>query len=127
LRKPAPLALALPETSEADHHGRPSFRVRGRIFATVPDQEHLRIMIDEGGIHAAAAEHPAACQAFSWGTRLAYVVVELAAIAPEQLAGLLSDTWFRNAAPALARPSLTDDEGRFVPLSLRAGKEAQAP
>jgi len=93
----------LPETTEADHHGRPSFRVRGRIFATVPDQEHLRIMVDEGGIHAAVAEHPAACQAFSWGKRRACVVVELAAIAPEQLAEQLRDAWIRNAAPALAR------------------------
>jgi len=30
------LALALPETVEQDHHGIPSFRVRGKIFATAP-------------------------------------------------------------------------------------------
>ena len=29
------LALALPEAVEADHHGFPSFRVKGKIFATV--------------------------------------------------------------------------------------------
>jgi len=28
------LALALPESVEHDHHGRPSFRVAGKIFAT---------------------------------------------------------------------------------------------
>jgi hypothetical protein len=28
------LALALPEAVEQDHHGRPSFRVAGKIFAT---------------------------------------------------------------------------------------------
>jgi hypothetical protein len=28
------LALQLPEATEQDHHGRPSFRV-GRIFATI--------------------------------------------------------------------------------------------
>ena len=29
------LALALPEVVERDHHGMPSFRVRGRIFCTI--------------------------------------------------------------------------------------------
>jgi hypothetical protein len=28
------LALGLPEAVEQDHHGRPSFRVGGKIFAT---------------------------------------------------------------------------------------------
>jgi len=34
------LALALPEVVEQDHHGRPSFRVAGRILATLWDHEH---------------------------------------------------------------------------------------
>ena len=29
------IALALPDAIEQDHHGRPSFRVRGKIFATL--------------------------------------------------------------------------------------------
>lgn len=96
-------ALALPETTEVDHHGIPSFRVQGRIFATVPDAEHLRIMVDEDGIHAAVAEHAAACQELYWGKRLACVVVELAAIAPEPLRELLIEAWFQKAPTALAR------------------------
>ena len=36
------LALALPESAEQDHHGFPSFRIRGRIFATLPDDTHVR-------------------------------------------------------------------------------------
>ena len=32
------LALGLPETVEQDHHGRPSFRVCKRIFATLWDR-----------------------------------------------------------------------------------------
>jgi hypothetical protein len=35
------LALALPETVEQDHHGRPSFRVTGKIFATLWDEQHM--------------------------------------------------------------------------------------
>ncbi|MDB5334558.1 MAG: hypothetical protein JWN70_177 [Planctomycetaceae bacterium] len=34
------LALALPETVEAEHMGHPDFRVRGKIFATLgPDED----------------------------------------------------------------------------------------
>ncbi|MGI8921682.1 MAG: hypothetical protein ACR2HD_08460 [Solirubrobacteraceae bacterium] len=44
------LALALPGTIEQDHHGRPSFRVAGRIFATLWDPGHVNIMLDQAGI-----------------------------------------------------------------------------
>ena len=33
-KKARRLALALPDAVEEDHHGRPSFRVGGKIFAT---------------------------------------------------------------------------------------------
>ncbi|HEV3460901.1 MAG TPA: MmcQ/YjbR family DNA-binding protein [Candidatus Dormibacteraeota bacterium] len=39
------IALWLPEATEQDHHGRPSFRVRGKIFATL-----WAARIDEVGI-----------------------------------------------------------------------------
>jgi hypothetical protein len=65
------LALGLPEATEPDHHGMVSFRVRGKIFATVPDDTHLRVMVDEMEIRAAVAENPNACQEFYWGKRLA--------------------------------------------------------
>ena len=47
------LALALPEAVEQDHHGRPSFRVGGKIFATIWDDEHVNVMLDEAEILAA--------------------------------------------------------------------------
>ena len=41
------LALALPEAIEADHHGFPSFRVRGKIFCTLrPDTARLMVKLD---------------------------------------------------------------------------------
>lgn len=72
-------ALALPEVTIADHQGLDSFRVRGRIFATVPDDDHIRIMVDPVDITAAVAEYPDACAPLYWGARLACVVVTLAA------------------------------------------------
>jgi hypothetical protein len=96
------LALGLPEAVEAEHHGFPSYRVRGRIFATAPDSEHLHVMLDEAGIREAVAEDPVACSEKWWGRRLACVRVELAHADPERVAEMLEDAW-RGKAPARLR------------------------
>ncbi|MDX6721539.1 MAG: hypothetical protein QOJ63_3793 [Solirubrobacteraceae bacterium] len=97
------LALALPQAVERDHHGMASFRVRGKIFATVPDERHLRVMADEGDILAAVAEDPAACSPLTWGGRVACVVVELALASPQLVEELLTDAWRRKAPRLLVR------------------------
>ena len=41
-------ALSLPETNEEPHFHFSSFRVRGKIFATVaPDAEHLHVFVGD--------------------------------------------------------------------------------
>jgi hypothetical protein len=87
------LALALPEAVEQDHHGRPSFRVGGKIFATQWDDEHMNVMLDEDGIRTAIESEPQACEEVWWGKRLAAVRVRLAGVDPEQLETLLTDAW----------------------------------
>ena len=87
------LALALPGSVEQDHHGRPSFRVDKRIFATLWDPEHMNVMLDESGILTAVQAHPEVCAEVMWGKRLAAVRVTLPAAAPDLLADLLSDAW----------------------------------
>ena len=67
------LALALPEAVEQDHHGRPSFRVAGKIFATQWDSEHMNVMLDEGGILTVVQANPGVCEEVHWGKRLAAV------------------------------------------------------
>jgi hypothetical protein len=96
-------ALTLPEAVEQDHHGMRSFRIRGRIFATVPDDDHLRVMVDEGEIHAAVAEDPEAFAEFWWGKRLSCVVVDLRAAPPDQVREMLTDAWRRKAPRTLVR------------------------
>jgi hypothetical protein len=87
------LALALPEAVEQDHHGRPSFRVAGRIFATLWDPTHVNVMLDGPGILTAVQAAPDCCAERWWGKRLAAVSVDLE-IAPEALlAELLRDAW----------------------------------
>jgi hypothetical protein len=87
------IALALPETVEQDHHGRPSFRVRKRIFATLWDPEHMNVMVDQPGILTAVAEHPEVCQEVYWGKRLAAVRVDLGRADENLLEELLEDAW----------------------------------
>ena len=96
------LALALPEAVEQDHHGRPSFRVGGKIFATLWDPEHLNVMLDEGGILTAVDARPEACEPVRWGKRLAAVRVDLTRADSELLADLLDDAW-ETKAPARLR------------------------
>ena len=86
-------ALALPDTVEADHHGRPSFRVGGRIFATIWDETTVNVMLDEPGIRTAVAAHPGWCSERYWGKRLAAVAVDLPHAVESALAELLADAW----------------------------------
>ena len=85
-------ALALDGATERDHHGRPSYR-RRVIFATVPDDGHLHVMLDEEGIRDAVAEHPGWCEEKWWGKRLAAVRVDLATADPAVVRELLEDAW----------------------------------
>jgi hypothetical protein len=97
------LALGLAETTEQDHHGMPSWRVQGKIFATVPDRDHVRVMVDKDDIRAVAAQYPAACQEFWWGPRLACVVVDLRTAPRHLVIELLHDAWRRKAPKRLLR------------------------
>jgi len=82
-------ALRLDGAVEMPHHGFPSFRA-GRIFATLPDPEHLHVMLHEGDIRAAAAEWPW-CSEKWWGGKLAAVRVTLADADPGVVDELLRD------------------------------------
>ena len=98
------LALALPEAVEQDHHGRPSFRVGGKIFATLWDESHMNVMLDEGGILTAVQAEPGTCAEVWWGKRLAAVRVDLRSADEELLAGLLEDAWEGKAGARVQRP-----------------------
>ncbi len=95
-------ALSLPEAVEEDHHGRPSFRVRGKIFATLWSDERLNVMLDEGGIRTAVDSAPGACHEVWWGKRLAAVGVDLSSVEREFVRDLLTDAWEEKAPAALS-------------------------
>jgi hypothetical protein len=97
------LALSLPEAVELDHHGRPSFRVGGKIFATIWNEHRMNVMLDEGGIRTAVESAPDACEDVWWGKRLAAVGVTLARADRDLLSDLLADAWERKAPKRLLR------------------------
>jgi hypothetical protein len=93
------LALALPDAIEQDHHGRPSFRVGKRIFATLWDAEHMNVMVDEPGVLTSTQAHPDVCQEVWWGKRLAAVRVDLRTADEQLVAELLEDAWEQKRRP----------------------------
>jgi hypothetical protein len=95
------IALSLPEAHEQDHHGRPSFRVSTRIFATLWDEEHMNVMLDEGGIRTVTQAHPDVCTEFWWGQRLRAVHVDVRRADDDLLRELLTEAWERKAPKRL--------------------------
>jgi hypothetical protein len=100
----ASLALALPGVTEADHHGRRSFRVgAGKILATVPADGVLNVMVGDDLAHAASAQP--GVELLWWGKQLSGVRVELTAVDPALLDELLQEAWSLRAPAALRRPA----------------------
>ena len=95
------IALALPQAKEADHHGRPSFRVNDKVFATFWDDATMNIMVDEAMTHRASERFPRACQPFQWGSRIAALNVRLSEIEADVLRDLLHIAWTRTAPKGL--------------------------
>jgi hypothetical protein len=95
--------LALPEAVEQAHWGNPSFRVRGRIFATLPDEGHANVMIDPFDVEAVVGENPESCRELWWGKQLSGVRVSLAQASPQMVEALLEAAWRRKAPKRLLR------------------------
>jgi hypothetical protein len=96
------IALSFPETTEEPHFDMGSFRIRGKIFATVPDKQHFRVFVDEHESRAAAAEDADAFELLWWGKKLSGLSVTLAAVDRDRLHELLDDAWRRKAPKRLA-------------------------
>jgi SAM-dependent methyltransferase len=113
------LALALPEVVEQDHHGRPSFRVAGRILATLWDQEHMNVMLDEAGIRTAVELRPGICEEFWWGKRLRAAHVDLGLADKQLIRELLADAWEQKAPKRLLKDQIADAPGARSRISAR--------
>jgi hypothetical protein len=117
------LALSLPGAVQADHHGRPSFRVEGKIFATLWDEARMSVMLDEGGILTAVENAPDTCEKVWWGKRLRAVGVNLPRADPALLAELLRDAREHKAPKRLTEggPEPKDANGHMRAQSFTRG------
>ena len=99
------IALSLPASAEAPHHDMTSFRVAGKIFATVPPEgAHVHVFLEADEVAAYCAEFPGAVEELWWGKKLAGCRVTL-----------------RHATSALVRELLTESWRRRAPKKLLAG------
>jgi hypothetical protein len=93
------LALALPETAEAPHHDMTSFRVAGKIFATMPPiGGRVHVFVDDVEIDAYVAEYPFAVEELWWGAKRRGCRVLLAQATTPLVRELLTESW-RGKAP----------------------------
>ncbi|WP_369217878.1 MmcQ/YjbR family DNA-binding protein [Streptomyces flavofungini] len=96
------VALALPDTAEKLAWGMPTFRVSGKMFLTVPDDETSiavrcpKVERDELVLAEPEKFWVAAHEASS-----AWVRVRLAELDVEELTDILADSWRQAAPPGL--------------------------
>ena len=93
--------MAMPETVEQDHFGNPSFRVHGRIFATVPDANHVNVMVDAFDVESVVRENPESCSELWWEKKLSGVRVSLPDAEPAMVKALIQAAWRRKAPKRL--------------------------
>jgi hypothetical protein len=95
-------ALSLPETTEAPHFEKSSFRVKGKIFATVPTGgKTLHVRVAPHEVHALMSEDPAVFEEIRSAKNVVvenWVRVHLPAAERTQVFELLEDAW-RSLAP----------------------------
>lgn len=92
------LALTLPETAEAPHHDMTSFRVAGKLFATMPPtNDRVHVFIREDEVAAYCAEYPGVVEELWWGAKLSGCRVDLAKAERALLRELLALAWRRKA------------------------------
>jgi hypothetical protein len=99
------LALALPEAMEADHHGFPSFRVRGKIFCTLrPETARLMVKLDGEDQRNFCEAHPDAIEPVPgyWGRKGA-TFVDCTSVDDATIVTLLDIAWRRVAPKSLRR------------------------
>ena len=96
------LALDLSEATEQPHHDMTSFRVRGKIFATMPPEgDRLHVFLPDDDVASYCAEFPDAVEELWWGKKLSGCRVVL-----------------RHAYRALVREMLAESSRKKAPKSL---------
>jgi hypothetical protein len=100
-------ALSLPGTSEEPHFHYSSFRVRGKIFVTVPpDGQFAHIFVGDEQRDRALALYPEVVENLMWGKKIVGVRVSLAKARVGFVQDLVRGAWTRKAPKSLAGPGM---------------------
>jgi hypothetical protein len=87
-------ALTLPEVTEAPHHHFGSFRVGGKIFATVPPgDEIIHVFVAEPDREVALALYPEFVEKLWWGAKVVGLRVHLPKANLSVVKGLVRTAW----------------------------------
>jgi hypothetical protein len=102
-------ALSLEAVTEEPHHDYSSFRVRGKIFVTVPpDRTFIHVFVAEEGRESALQMYPEFLEKLYWGRKSVGLRVYLAKAAPAAVKWLVSEAYEarvrKDAGPKTARP-----------------------
>jgi len=96
-------ALALPKATEQPHFDLSSFRIRGKIFATITaDERHVHIFVDEEDRERAVAIDAANFEKLWWGSKVMGLRVHYDLADPALVKELLYLAWKRKAPKRLA-------------------------
>ena len=117
------LALALPEAVEQDHHGRPSFRVRGKIFATLHVADRRMVVkLSSGDQAMRLATQPGVFSAVpSWGHQ-GWTFVAMDSIGTAELKATLRLAW-----QGVAPKRLIEAHADSLPSSNASAYEVRRP
>lgn len=86
--------MSLPDVSEEPHHHFGSFRVKGKIFVTVPPgEEFIHIFIPEERREEVLELYSSFAEKLLWGSKVLGVRVELAKADTAVVKRLVKDAW----------------------------------
>jgi hypothetical protein len=87
-------ALALEAVTEEPHHHFSSFRVRGKIFVTIPPgEDFLHVFVDDHGREVAQALYPEFIEKLLWGGKVVGLRVSLKAAKASVVKSLVLDAY----------------------------------
>ena len=96
-------AMSLPEVTEEPHFHYTSFRVKSKIFVTVPPEEtHIHVFVTDEEREMALALYPEFVEKLLWGGKVVGVRVELAKAKADVVKQLVKQAWLRKAPKRLA-------------------------
>ena len=105
-------ALSMLEVTEEPHFEKSSFRVRGKIFITVPaDGKHLHVFVAERAREMVIAMYPEFLEELTWGGKVVGLRVHLARATPTVIKHLVSQAWADKAPKSLLRQAAPTRRG----------------